>query len=226
MTDRFNMPLGVRLFDSRGIMCVSTNRSGTAVTARSRPTSEVSRVDDQEDTPFNNPPEGGGVWQFRSGEWHRIPSRPAVPAGAHLDFIPDDGGRAEAGYKGQTDDCVCRSVAIATGLPYQEVYDRINELATSERTGKRKKGKSSARTGVYKTTTRKLLESFGWEWHPTMQIGSGCTVHLRRDELPAGRLVVSVSKHITAVIDHTIHDTHDPSRDGTRCVYGYWTEPA
>jgi len=24
------------------------------------------------------------------------------------------------------------------------------------------------------------------------------------------------------VIDGVLHDTHDCSRDGTRCVYGYW----
>ena len=35
---------------------------------------------------------------------------------------------------------------------------------------------------------------------------------------------MSVSKHITAVVDGVIHDTFDPSRDGTRCVYGYWQE--
>ena len=27
----------------------------------------------------------------------------------------DDGGRAPAGYKGTTGDCVCRAIAIATG---------------------------------------------------------------------------------------------------------------
>ena len=37
-----------------------------------------------------------------------------------------------------------------------------------------------------------------------------------------GRLVVSLSRHWTAVIDGVIFDTHDPSRRGTRCVYGYW----
>ena len=55
-----------------------------------------------------------------------------------------------------------------------------------------------------------------------MAIGQACKVHLSSDELPSGRLVVSVSKHVTAVIDGVIHDTHDPGRDGTRCVYGYW----
>lgn len=37
--------------------------------------------------------------------------------------------------------------------------------------------------------------------------------------------VVRLSKHFTAVIDGVVHDTHDPSRDGTRCVYGIWREP-
>lgn len=27
----------------------------------------------------------------------------------------------------------------------------------------------------------------------------------------------------TAVIDDAIHDTYDPSRNGTRCVHGYFT---
>jgi hypothetical protein len=139
-----------------------------------------------------------------------------------MKFQFNDGRRKAAGYKGATGDCVVRSVAIATGLPYQQIYDLVNQLGVNERTGKRKRRKSSARTGVYKDTTRRLLESLGGQWTPTMQIGSGCTVRLRSDELPSGRLVVSVSKHLTAVIDGVVHDTHDPSRRGTRCVYGYW----
>jgi hypothetical protein len=137
-------------------------------------------------------------------------------------FVFDDGGRSAAGYRGSTGDCVVRSIAIATGLTYGEVYDRVNGAAVRERTGTRKRGKSNARTGVYKSTIHRVMESLGWVWTPTMQIGSGCTVHLRSDELPLGRLVVSVSKHLTAMIDGVIHDTHDPSRRGKRCVYGYW----
>jgi len=138
-----------------------------------------------------------------------------------------DGGRAEAGYKGTTGDCVCRAIAIGTGRPYQEVYEALNGEAQRERPGaaKRRRGRSSARTGVYKPTIRRYLEKLGWTWTPTMGIGTGCTVHLRDGELPMGRLIVSVSKHLTVVIDGVIHDNHDPSRDGTRCVYGYWTCP-
>jgi hypothetical protein len=57
-----------------------------------------------------------------------------------------------------------------------------------------------------------------------MGIGTGCKVHLRDGELPMGRLIVKVSKHVVAVIDGVINDTHDPSRNGTRCVYGYYTK--
>jgi len=153
-----------------------------------------------------------------------------------MEFQRDDGGRAAAGYKGQAGDCVVRSIAIATGKPYQEVYDAINALAQSERTGTRKRGKSSARAGVYKNTYRRYLESLGWRWVPTMQIGSGCKVHLCADELPKGRLIVSLSKHLTAVIDHVIHDTGDPQwwtiyteggvqRTAARCVYGFFEAP-
>jgi len=139
-------------------------------------------------------------------------------------FLFHDGGRAAAGYQGRAGDCVVRAVAIATGRPYQQVCDLVNRAALRERTGKRKRGVSNARTGVYKSSIHRVMEELGWEWTPTMQIGSGCTVHLRAAELPLGRLVVSVSKHLTAVIDGVIYDTHDCSRRGTRCVYGYWRD--
>lgn len=140
-------------------------------------------------------------------------------------WVYDDGGRRGAGYKGATGDCATRSIAIATMKPYAEIYDALNELAKYERIGKRKRGKSNARTGVYRRTIGKYLRSIEWVWTPTMLVGQGCKVHLRADELPMGRLVVSVSKHITAVINGIIYDTHDPSRNGTRCVYGYWSSP-
>src|ERR1700724_831174 len=140
-------------------------------------------------------------------------------------FRFDDCGRSAAGYTGKSGDSVGGAIEIATGLPHQHIYDFVNGAAIYERTGTRKRGKSNARTGVYKTSIKRVMKSLGWVWTPTMQIGSGCTVHLRADELPSGQLVVSVSKHLTAVIDGVIRDTHDCSRRGTRCVYGYWQPP-
>lgn len=140
-----------------------------------------------------------------------------------MEFIFHDGGRAAAGYKGTTGDCVTRSIAIATGKTYQEVYDALNHLAMRERIGRRQRKRSSSRTGVFRNTYQRYLESLGWHWTSTMRIGSGCQVHLRASELPQGTLVVKVSRHLTAVIDGVIYDTHNCSRGGTRCVYGYFS---
>jgi len=135
-------------------------------------------------------------------------------------FKYNDGGKSLAGYKSDSGDCVCRAIAIVTNVAYKDVYNTINKIASSER---KNRGRSSARNGVKKATTRKVMQHFGLTWTPTMQIGSGCTTHLRADELPKGRIIASVSKHVVAVIDGVIHDTHDCSREGTRCVYGYYT---
>lgn len=144
-------------------------------------------------------------------------------------FKQDDGGRAAAGFRGSAGDCVTRSIVIATGKPYREVYDALNRIAegTSRRGATRRraasvKSKPSSRTGHHRRVYEQYLKSIGWEWVPVMKIGSGCTVHLCAEELPMGRLVVSVSRHLVAVIDGVIHDTYDPSRGGTRCVYGYY----
>ena len=139
--------------------------------------------------------------------------------------VINDGGRAAAGFRGARGDCVARSIAIVTGRPYREVYDRLAEgnatQRVSKRTGRRARSASDG-INVKRKWCRDYMRELGFVWVPTMQIGSGCTVHLRKDELPAGRLIVSVSKHWTAVIDGVIHDVYNPDRGGTRCVYGYW----
>lgn len=143
-----------------------------------------------------------------------------------MKYVYDDGGRAAAGYKGVTGDCACRAITIATGLPYQQVYDDINELGAAERMSKhrRRRGKSSARNGLWKPTMKRYMNRLGWTWTPTMFIGSGCKVHLREGELPMGNLIVACSRHLVAVVDGVVHDIYDPTRDATRCVYGYWSK--
>lgn len=127
-----------------------------------------------------------------------------------------DGGRAQAGFKGQANDCVTRAVAVITERPYREVY---RELARYEQAVS---GVRSARNGISKKAYRKYLTDQGFTWTPTMRIGQGTTVHLTKNELPLGKIIVLVSRHLVAVIDGIIHDTHDSTRGGTRAVYGYW----
>lgn len=159
-----------------------------------------------------------------------------------LDYCHDDGGRAESGRRGTAGDCVVRAVAIASGLPYAEVYDVCARGMGDQRaTTRMGKHAATARRGVSvrRKWFRDYMAQLGAVWTPAMQIGSGCTVHLLAGELPMGRLVVSLSKHYCAVIDGVIHDAYNPTwatifhkGDGSpptmshRCVYGWWAFPA
>jgi hypothetical protein len=146
------------------------------------------------------------------------------------DFVYDDGGRAAAGFGkipkglGGRGDCVCRAIAIATGKPYREVYDELGTIGWMETGYKFDTDGLVLPRHDTKHGLRAYLETHGWRWTPTMRIGSGCKIHLRASELPSGRLIVQVSRHLVAVIDGIIHDTFDCSRGGTRCVYGYYDQ--
>jgi hypothetical protein len=118
-------------------------------------------------------------------------------------FVYDDGGRREAGYKGEARDCVVRAIAIASGLPYRRVYTDLQLRMP--------KGQSP-RNGVERPVYDSYLRERGWQWTATMKVGSGCSTHLRADELPPGRLICRLSRHLAAVVDGQIHDTLDCSR--------------
>ena len=151
---------------------------------------------------------------------------------SNLKLEVDDGGRAAAGYKGQAGDCVVRSIAIVTGMLYQKVYDDLfkanEEFRNTSRTKlarSLKQKNDSPRSGTHRVVLKQYLAQLGFQWTPTMFVGQGCKVNLKKEELPSGTLLVSCSRHITVVKDGILHDTHDCTRNGTRCVYGYWTKP-
>lgn len=141
-------------------------------------------------------------------------------------FKYNDGGRAASGRKGHTGDCVCRAICIVTGKAYEEVYNTLAEGYAHQRINKYipKAGMRTASHGIH--THRKWFKDYmkelGFKWTPTMLIGTGCRVHLHPAELPKGRIIVMVSKHVVAMINGILNDTFDHSRGGTRCVYGYW----
>lgn len=143
-------------------------------------------------------------------------------------FLRSDGGRLAAGFQGRAQDCVVRAVAIVTGRPYADVYGELALVNAATRKTKlrvKSAGQRTASNGIYTTTPmfKRYMASQGFVWTATMGIGTGCKVHLRPEELPTGRLIVAVSKHYTSMIDGVLIDTHDCSRGGTRCVYGYYT---
>lgn len=169
------------------------------------------------------------------GAVFRLPDLATTPAGTSvyavgsraLRWVFNDGGRSTY-FVGSAGDCVTRAIAIGAGLDYRAVYDDLAErmAGLAPVAGRPNRGKRSARNGIPRAVYVNYLARLGWDWHPTMTIGSGCRVHLAVDEVPmSGRVIVRLSRHLTTVVDGVVHDTHDPGRNGTRCCYGYWTAP-
>ena len=145
-------------------------------------------------------------------------------------------------------DCVVRAAAVVLGVvlggEYDEVYHDLWDRAVVvnggrrgrrrvrgvEGTGGTGRGALSPRLGVPRDVYEPYFGERGLVWTPLMRVGTGTTVHLRRERWPGsgdgvpgvGAFVVRVSRHLTAVIDGCIYDLVDPSRDGTRAVYGWY----
>ena len=131
------------------------------------------------------------------------------PLDSALKFEWHDGGRIAAGFSGYAGDCVARSIAIALGKPYREVYNDL--FATGNRT---------PRDGIRPEVTSAYLRQQGFV---RLVAFPWCL-------LPLGPLVVRCQSwrksHLTAVIDRCIYDTWNPSIDTEIEVVEVWRSPA
>lgn len=132
-----------------------------------------------------------------------------------MPLVYDDGGRSKY-FKGRTGDCVCRAIAIASGMDYKEVY---RGLFSAMGRAPRKGLKTS------KKAFKDYMHGLGFVWVSLCSVGSTSSAHLIKGELPNGRLCCSAHHHYVAVIDGVVHDTWD-SRYNSWCeprrIYGYW----
>jgi hypothetical protein len=173
------------------------------------------------------------------------------PTDGRCRWVKDDGGRRGSGIarganrKDKTHDCVTRAIAIATEKPYRDVHDALTvgtvrhvyagtvpHVYAGDYDSRYPKWTKWARRrggvrafdpdhGCFDVVYGTYLESLGWSYTST----KGQKVRLRADELPRGRLIVQISGHLVAVIDHVIRDTHDCGGAGRVRVKGYWTAP-
>lgn len=125
-------------------------------------------------------------------------------------FIKSDGGRAAAGFKGQTGDCAVRAMAIALELDYKACYEELAEA------NKALTGKKTCRQGIYKETLTEVLERYGWKWHAAPKFEGR---KARSTDMPSGKVIARMSRHFVAVIDGTVYDSFDCTN---KMVYGYW----
>jgi hypothetical protein len=175
--------------------------------------------------------------------WNELHSSMVATKDRLCRFVKDDGGREASGIaqdprrKNETGDCVTRAIAIATGKPYREVHDAltvgtVRHLYAGGDSRHPEWSKHARRRGgvcVFDPDHGcadgvwvPYLESLGWRRVST----EGQKVRLRADELPLGRLVVQIRRHLVAVIDGVIHDTFNSGDEGRVRVKGYWSAPS
>lgn len=127
-----------------------------------------------------------------------------------IDFLLNDGGRAAAGYKGKTGDCLVRAIAIASGLEYRVVY-KATALANKSAgyaatgnayaTGKKQKGQkkvAAVQDGV--------AAGFGFA---KVKLPPGPKPTYTEAYAAYGDCLVTTSHHIAAVVDGKLQDTFD-----------------
>jgi hypothetical protein len=123
-----------------------------------------------------------------------------------LPWTETDGGRAKAGFGGQPGDCVIRAICLATGQDYETTFTDIAAIARVMPSG-----------GVKPRDYRPYLEERGWRF-----VYAGRR-RITAENLPSHRTIIaSMSEHLVAIVDGTIHDTYDCSGGGTRQFYGYF----
>jgi hypothetical protein len=108
---------------------------------------------------------------------------------------------AAADTKGPQGDCVTRAISLVTGMPYHQVKQMVNEVLSNGRSN------GSASWGVPVDTFRfqNFLKELGFRRCP---VAPGT----RLDDLPPGKWMVQVPKHMTVVKGGKIHDTFDPRK--------------
>ena len=133
-----------------------------------------------------------------------------------IDYRYDDGGRAAAGYRGKSGDCVVRAIAICASEDYRAVYATMAEQM--KRNGYAASGNAYATRERYRKAPRRrgllkarrvqdrVLEAYGFQ-----------KVRLPAEERPTfteahhrfGDCVVGTTKHVAAIVDGALRDVFD-----------------
>ena len=128
----------------------------------------------------------------------------------------DDGGRAAAGYRGKTGDCVVRAIAICACEDYRAVYRTMaghmkangyaasaNAYATRE--GKRKAPRRRGQLSAPRVQDR-VLEAYGFR---KVRLPAGERPTYTEAHHRYGDCIVGTTKHVAAIVGGALRDTFD-----------------
>ena len=129
-----------------------------------------------------------------------------------MKFIKDNGGRENYTRcrfkKDNTNDCVIRSIAIATGMNYRKVRDDLFELAKGLWVMPNDKE-------CYET----YLTQLGWVKHSPIKKGKR-KVRVRDFPIKHGAVIIHTCNHLTTIVHGEIHDTWNT---GSYAANSYYT---
>lgn len=162
-----------------------------------------------------------------------------------LDFYQTDGGRADAGFTGKrVGDCVTRAIAICLDKPYGDVRKDLMQIqrewikksrSLAAKETKRTSG-GSVRNGVFREVYTPYLEDHGYKRKGLQTIGSSFRAKPVKSDVPSGRVILKMRRHLAACIDWVLHDKYDSRykhvwKDNVRTstktlatVYSIWTK--
>ena len=133
-----------------------------------------------------------------------------------IDYRYNDGGRAAAGFRGDTGDCVVRAIAIAGAYDYRHVYDVMAEamkaagysrsgnayiLRENRRRQPRRRGQPKARD-----IQHAVIREFGFVKVPFER---GPRPTYTEAHATHGTCIVKTTRHVAALRDGALQDTFD-----------------
>ena len=150
-----------------------------------------------------------------------------------LEYHYNDGGRAAAGFRGKTGDCLVRAVAIATGLPYRDVYHTVS--STMKKHGYRASGNVYLQTqelrkpGMLRVgaVQRLVLKDYGFV---KVSLPPGPRPTYTQAFQQFGTCIVSTNGHVATLMDGALQDTFDgrtydyPTVAGERKARSVWVQ--
>ena len=142
-----------------------------------------------------------------------------------IDFVINDGGRKEAGYKGTTGDCVVRAYCIITGTDYATAhdlfYDRTMEWLSKANTRqqraavKKLKGQTGkgavvgGKMGVWPEVSQRIFKAAGLVKAKGARNPDGTWLTYSEAHEQYGNCIVHSSHHMAALKDGALQDLWD-----------------
>jgi hypothetical protein len=127
---------------------------------------------------------------------------------AKLTYAVTDGGRAERGYRGENNDCVVKSLAIALGRPYEVIHSELRSRGRINGTGTKR--------WLWTNYVRTLPEVKELTDIPEKRTNFWRFFHKHQ----TGTFLVCVTQHLTVIRDGVCLDEIPPRpRMLVRCAF-------